>query len=120
MGVIKSCFDSAVDVAISPPPLPPPTRTDLFTMFAGDHDPSKVSNGSEFGTDKVDFVESNNGSPEHALQRQLKNRHIAMIRYFPTFLPVVPRDSPSGCRLFWVGTVLGVSGHLEAMLLMVD
>jgi hypothetical protein len=38
---------------------------------------------SDVYTDKVDsgYVESN-AAPHQALQRQMKNRHIAMIRYF--------------------------------------
>ncbi|KAI0307841.1 amino acid permease [Multifurca ochricompacta] len=35
--------------------------------------------GSDICTDKVDHVESNSRPPHQALQRQLKNRHIAMI-----------------------------------------
>ena len=36
-------------------------------------------------TDKVDYVESNADPPHQGLQRQLKNRHVAMIRYLQLF-----------------------------------
>jgi hypothetical protein len=48
-------------------------------MSVRDHDPSYKA--SEFVTDKAD-AELNNGPTQHSLQRQLKNRHVAMIRYF--------------------------------------
>jgi amino acid transporter len=47
-------------------------------MSVRDYDPSnKISTGS-VDAEKVDFPESDNG-PHQSLQRQLKNRHIAMI-----------------------------------------
>ena len=49
-------------------------------MSTGDHDPSNnMSNGSDLEAEK-DFLASDNASSHHSLQRQLKNRHIAMIR----------------------------------------
>ncbi|KAH8988821.1 amino acid permease-domain-containing protein [Lactarius akahatsu] len=49
-------------------------------MSARDHDLSnKGTPGSDIYTEKVDYVESNAVPLHHALQRQLKNRHIAMI-----------------------------------------
>jgi len=51
-------------------------------MSVRDHDPSyKASN---FVTDKAE-VELGNGPTQHSLQRQLKNRHVAMIRYLSNF-----------------------------------
>jgi amino acid permease len=43
---------------------------------------NKHPNGSDIGSaiDKVDFVESNTVPQHESLSRQLKNRHIAMIR----------------------------------------
>ncbi len=52
-------------------------------MSVRDHDPSnKMSSGSDLEAEKVNFKFEglDNGSHHHALQRQLKNRHIAMIR----------------------------------------
>ncbi|KAH9025057.1 amino acid permease [Lactarius hengduanensis] len=40
---------------------------------------NKGTPGSDIYTEKADYVESNAVPPHHALQRQLKNRHIAMI-----------------------------------------
>lgn len=51
-------------------------------MSTADHDPSnKLSSGAGSDTDaeKINFS-SDDVSSHHALQRQLKNRHIAMIR----------------------------------------
>lgn len=48
-------------------------------MSVRDHDPSYKP--SDFVTDKDD-AELNAGPTQHSLQRQLKNRHVAMIRYF--------------------------------------
>jgi hypothetical protein len=57
-------------------------------MSVGDYDPSnKASTGLDIVSDKVD-AESHNGPKEESLQRQLKNRHVAMIRYLPPFLLV--------------------------------
>jgi amino acid permease len=48
-------------------------------MSIKDHDPD--STGSDAAdAEKVDFTASGNEPPHHSLQRQLKNRHIAMIR----------------------------------------
>jgi hypothetical protein len=52
-------------------------------MSVRDHDPSYKP--SDFVTDKDD-AELNNGPTQHSLQRQLKNRHVAMIRYFSNHL----------------------------------
>ncbi|KAI0001988.1 amino acid permease [Russula vinacea] len=51
-------------------------------MSIRDHDPSsKVFTGSsDMEAEKGDFTVSDSDSSHHALQRQLKNRHIAMIR----------------------------------------
>ena len=51
-------------------------------MSAKDND--KPAPESDVYADKVDsgYVESNATPPQQSLQRQLKNRHIAMIRYF--------------------------------------
>ncbi|SRR6266404_6697773 len=58
----------------------PPTYT--LTMSTIDHDlKDKSSPGSD-----VNYVESNAAFPSHSLQRQLKNRHVAMIRYFRLLL----------------------------------
>ena len=56
-------------------------------MSAMDNDlTNKGAPESDVYTDKIDsgYVESN-AAPPQALQRQLKNRHIAMIRYFQPF-----------------------------------
>lgn len=44
---------------------------------------NKPAQESDVYTDKVDsgYVESNAAPPQQSLKRQLKNRHIAMIRY---------------------------------------
>jgi hypothetical protein len=44
---------------------------------------TKAGTGSDLGSanEKVDFVESNVAPQHHTLKRQLKNRHVAMIRY---------------------------------------
>ena len=47
-------------------------------MSIKDHDPS--STGSDPDAEKADLVDSGDGSPHGSLHRQLKNRHIAMIR----------------------------------------
>ena len=54
----------------------------LLAMSIRDHDPSsKVFTGSsDMEAEKGDFTVSDSDSSHHALQRQLKNRHIAMIR----------------------------------------
>lgn len=47
------------------------------------HDPTskKVSGGSDLEAEKLeDFPASDDATSHHSLQRQLKNRHIAMIR----------------------------------------
>jgi hypothetical protein len=52
-------------------------------MSAGDHDPNNktfASGGSDLEAEK-DFSTSDNASAHQSLHRQLKNRHIAMIRY---------------------------------------
>jgi amino acid permease len=51
-------------------------------MSLRDHDPSnKIFSGSgDIEVEKADFTVSDSDSSHHALQRQLKNRHIAMIR----------------------------------------
>jgi hypothetical protein len=48
-------------------------------MSIKDHDPS--STGSDADAEKADLVDSGDGSPHGSLHRQLKNRHIAMIRW---------------------------------------
>jgi len=49
-------------------------------MSSRDHDPSnKASTGSDIVTEKPIFVESGVGPQQQTLQRQLKNRHVAMI-----------------------------------------
>lgn len=49
-------------------------------MSDKDHDlTNKGAPGSDVYTEKLDHVESNAGPPHQALQRQLKNRHVAMI-----------------------------------------
>jgi amino acid permease len=74
----KSRFDRQ-SLAQSPP------SSRLFAMSVGDYDPSEKSPaGMDIVTDKVD-AESHNEPKQDTLQRQLKNRHVAMIRYFPTF-----------------------------------
>jgi amino acid permease len=52
-------------------------------------DPSNKGSDSGEATDKIDFVESNAAPPHQDLQRQLKNRHVAMIRYIAAFLSVL-------------------------------
>ena len=55
-------------------------------MSANDHDLSdKGAPASNVYAEKVDYVESSAGPPHQALQRQLKNRHVAMIRYRQIF-----------------------------------
>ena len=81
MGCARSVFYKAasiahLDVAPSFPPL-----THLFSMSVRDHDSDPSHKASEFVTDKAD-AELDNGPTQHSLQRQLKNRHVAMIRYF--------------------------------------
>jgi len=69
-----------VDVFLSPPP------PHILTMSSRDHNPSnKASTGSDIVTEKAAFVESGDGPQHQTLQRQLKNRHVAMIRYLLTF-----------------------------------
>ena len=54
-------------------------------MSVEDYDPSnKASAGLDIVTDKVD-AESHSEPKQDTLQRQLKNRHVAMIRYFLIF-----------------------------------
>ena len=57
-------------------------------MSIKDHEPS--STGSDAAdAEKVDFTGSGNEPPPQSLQRQLKNRHIAMIRWvFPDLLSI--------------------------------
>jgi amino acid permease len=63
-------------------------------MSAKDNDVTdKRAPESDVYTDKVDsgYVESNTApAADQSLQRQLKNRHIAMIRYFQLFSPLDP------------------------------
>ena len=54
-------------------------------MSTGDHEPSnKVYDGSGSNLDALEpekgFLTSDDASSHHSLQRQLKNRHVAMIR----------------------------------------
>jgi hypothetical protein len=82
-------------------------------MSAMDNDPTdKRAPESDVYTDKVDtgYVESNAAPPEQSLQRQLKNRHIAMIRYFQLFPPLVRTFVES---FFCVHLVLEVRDHYE-------
>ena len=68
----KSCFDSDLTQSFPSPLL-------TFDMSIKDHDPS--STGSDAAdAEKVDFTEPGNEPPNNSLKRQLKNRHITMIR----------------------------------------
>jgi hypothetical protein len=72
-------------------------------MSAGDQDPSnKGPTGSDLSstTEKVGFVESNTVPQHHALKRQLKNRHVAMIRYSHPF-SVVCEDPLTAFTQYW-------------------
>ena len=72
--LIKSCFDSILTY-----PFPPSSLLLSSAMSATGDDPSnKMSSGSDVEAEKV-FTTSDDAS-HHSLQRQLKNRHIAMIR----------------------------------------
>jgi hypothetical protein len=71
-------------------------------MSVRDHDPiNKAYPGLDIVSDKVD-AEFDKEPTHDTLKRQLKNRHVAMIRYFPTFFTV---DS---LRLRFVREVLEV------------
>lgn len=75
--LIKSCFDSYF-AAAPPPPL------NYSAVSAGVHEPSdkmqgKMFTGPETEADKESLT-FEDASPHYSLQRQLKNRHISMIR----------------------------------------
>lgn len=73
-GSHKSSFDSNLTQSF-PHPLHP------FAMSVTDHNQSnKISTDSDVEAEKADFAGSHNGPSHQSLQRQLKNRHIAMIR----------------------------------------
>ncbi len=73
-------------------------------MSAKDHDPTY--------TDKVNYVESNAAPPHQALQRQLKNRHVAMIRYLRLFSRLVRTFVE---RFLFTHLVLEVRDHRETI-----
>jgi hypothetical protein len=73
------------------------------------HDASnKGPAGLHAVADKVEGYESHNGPKAGTLHRQLKNRHIAMIRYFPSFTLLCMRGVAETEVCFWVHKVLEV------------
>ena len=66
----------------------PPFPSQSLTMSVRDHDPiNKAYPGLDIVSDKVD-AEFDKEPTHDTLKRQLKNRHVAMIRYFSTFFSV--------------------------------
>ena len=85
----------------------PPLPSQSFTMSVRDHDPiNKAYPGLDIVSDKVD-AEFDKEPTHDTLKRQLKNRHVAMIRYFPTLFSV------NWLRLRFVREVLEVRKSLR-------